>query len=504
MKKSIQLFILIGFANLMFSQTLDSSFGNGGKVIQSVNSGEDKAFSVLQQTDGKLIVSGYTFSSVFGYDFLCLRYNIDGTLDSTFGNNGVVTIDVQPGADDRSYSSDLQLDGKIVLAGYSDDGTDRDGAVVRLNTDGSLDTSFGVGGKAITNVRFEDIYNAVKVHLVTGNIVVGGASYSSTNRARPIFARYTSTGVLDTTFNGTGFIDSMPSPINTSAVELVVEDIALKSNGRITAVGWVAGGSFGDEHYHCRINTDGSLDTTFDTNGYDFSVITTGNDRTYSILLNADDSFVFSGYTPWTSSDYRTYISTTPSSGTSTSLQSWLTQGANSKEVGFGLERDQQGKVLVAGFSVDAQDVSSFLLTRNNADYSNDTTFGNAGYVTTAFGAYAGAYDLLVQQDGKIVLVGYTDDDLAIARYTDDSLSLTESNLLNITLYPNPAKDFISLNNLQADHNFQIIDLNGKLISQGNVSSVENRINVKSLSNGFYFLVVKDGEQSKTFKFSKN
>lgn len=150
MKKLLQLGIII-IASNVYSQSgsLDSSFGTGGKVITSINSGADKAYAVALQTDGKIIVAGMTTNASTGKDFACLRYNSDGTLDSTFGTSGIVTNDVQTGSDDVVYSIAIQADGKIILAGYSDDGSNKNAALIRLNTNGTLDTSFGTSGKGI-------------------------------------------------------------------------------------------------------------------------------------------------------------------------------------------------------------------------------------------------------------------------------------------------------------------------------------------------------------------
>ena len=152
MKKLLQLGIII-IASNVYSQsgTLDPSFGTGGKVITSINSGADKAYAVALQSDGKIIVAGMTTSATTGKDFACVRYNANGSLDTTFGTSGIVTNDLQTGSDDVVYSVALQADGKIILAGYSDDGSNKNAAIIKLNSDGTLDTSFGTSGKVFTD-----------------------------------------------------------------------------------------------------------------------------------------------------------------------------------------------------------------------------------------------------------------------------------------------------------------------------------------------------------------
>jgi len=159
-------FILLFSTFSMFSQggSLDTSFGTGGKVVTSINSGEDKARGVALQDDGKIVVAGYTYNAVFGYDFACVRYNVDGSLDSTFGTNGKVSYDLQAGSDDKAYSIDIQLDGKIVIVGYSDDGSDRAGAVIRLNSNGTLDNTFNSSGKVFTNFTIYFGFSESQMH----------------------------------------------------------------------------------------------------------------------------------------------------------------------------------------------------------------------------------------------------------------------------------------------------------------------------------------------------
>ncbi|WP_299101580.1 T9SS type A sorting domain-containing protein [uncultured Winogradskyella sp.] len=514
MTKTLQLLIFFCTLNIFAqSGTLDSSFGTGGKVLTTVNGTEDRARGVVLQDDGKIVVAGYTYSNVFGYDFLCIRYNTDGSLDSTFGTNGIATFDLQIGSDDRAYSIDIQLDGKLVLAGFSDDGSDRNGAVLRLNTDGTLDTSFGTSGIAITDVFESDIYKVVKIHHVTGNIVVGGTSYEDTNESNGILARYTSDGALDTSFNGSGKISALEPVIGSNAevIELIIEDLAIKSNGRITAVGWVnnLASSFPrSDHYQCRINSDGTPDETFSEDGYDFDVYTTGWDRTFSVLMYPNDSFIVSGYTEYTATDYRTYIADTPSDGESgNSVDNWLQLSTSTQEVGYGMEFDNSGNVIIGGVSADGNaGTASFFLTSvdNSNDYVINSSFGNSGFVTTDFGTVSFAYDLKVQSDDKIVLAGFSDNQVALARYNGNTLSTTDfEKANNFSIYPNPVENtlyFKMLNNEFDSEKYDIYNVLGKNVLTGSIHNTENVVNVENLAAGFYFIRIGN----EVIKFVKN
>jgi len=154
--------------------SLDPTFGTAGKVLVSINSGEAKAHSIALQSDGKIIAVGHSTSPLTGKDFTIVRLLSDGTLDNTFGTNGIVTTDVQLGSEDYAYSVALQADGKIILAGSSDDGVNRNAALVRYNSDGTIYSTFGVNGIVLTDFENaqQDEIRVVKIHALTGNNVV--------------------------------------------------------------------------------------------------------------------------------------------------------------------------------------------------------------------------------------------------------------------------------------------------------------------------------------------
>src|SRR5207302_1086405 len=118
------------------------TFGSGGKVITTIGSGEDIAQGVAVQSDGKIVAGGWTATNS-GLNFAVVRYTTNGTLDSTFGTGGKVTTAIGAYAQGRALA--LQSDGKILVAGRAYNGSNDDFGAVRYNTNGSLDTTFGIG-----------------------------------------------------------------------------------------------------------------------------------------------------------------------------------------------------------------------------------------------------------------------------------------------------------------------------------------------------------------------
>ena len=497
-------FFLLFSTFSMFSQggSLDTSFGTGGKVVTSINSGADIAYATVLQSDGKILVSGTTNSSISGKDFFCIRYNANGTLDTSFGTNGIATFDLQGGSDDVVYAMAIQSDGNILLAGYSDDGSNKNAAIIRITSNGTLDTTFGTAGKVYTEFisgRADEI-KVIKIHALTGNLIVGGTSSATSTNSQGVIARYTSNGVLDTNFNTTGIV-TLPNASGSGTYFHTIEDLAVKSNGKISAIGWInqQGLSWSANHYGCRLNSNGTLDTTFSTDG----VIVTnggfnGDDKSFSLILNSDDSFLFAGGGYLTDLQYDFFLGLYNSSGSTAQGKASFDFATLNKDIIYGSGVDSTGKIVLVGSSVASVSSSTFGLARVNSDYTVDTSFGTSGKVTTTFETNTTneAFDMAIQSDDKIIAVGYTGNDIAIARYNNTTLSANDFESNSITIYPNPVKNTLHLNfsnnSEYIGKEFQIFDINGRVVIQDKLSDIANPIDVSILNTGLYFIKINE------------
>ena len=487
---------------------LDTTFGTGGKVITSINSGTDIAYSVVLQSDGKILVAGTTTNTITGKDFLCLRYNTNGTLDTSFGNAGIFTSDLQAGSDDVAYSLALQADGKIILAGYSDNGSNKNAAILRLNTNGSIDTTFGNSGKTFTDfiANRADEIKVVKINPLTGAIVVGGKSATTATNSQMIIARYTSTGLIDTTFGTSGIATiSNSSTIGAGTYSPVIEDLVIKSNGKITAVGWLEqqGLNWSADIYTCRLNSNGTFDTTYSTDGVNyFNGSFNGNDKAFSLLLNSDDSFVVGGSSDVSAQNYAFALYGITSAGTlaTPTAQNQRTIGFGSLDVSmnYDLKRDLLNKFVAVG-STGTSASKSFAIARINADYTVDNTFGTSGKVTTTFGsnAISEAFDSAIQTDNKIIAVGYSGNDIAIARYKTTYLSTSEKNISNTNVYVNGDDLLINSKSKLYNAEYKIFDISGKIVLSGKLNS--NIIPVGYLKTGTYIVNIDEINLNKKF-----
>src|SRR5215471_11898927 len=191
--------LVIAFSSFGQAGTLDSSFGVNGKLTISFT-GNDVCRSLAIQPDGKIIAAGYGN----GYYELA-RFKINGTLDSSFGIYGKVTTDIVAGSYDRGTAVAIQKDGKILLTGY----TYSDFATVRYYTDGSIDPTFGNNGVVVTDISGYsncdyDQADAITIQ-PTGKIIVAGNSAFGCNHDF-ILIRYNINGSTDSSFGNNGVV----------------------------------------------------------------------------------------------------------------------------------------------------------------------------------------------------------------------------------------------------------------------------------------------------------
>ena len=263
--------------------TLDTGFGTGGKVTTAIGSGTatDIAWDIALQPDGKIVIAGES-----GGDFTLARYTAAGALDTSFSSDGKVTTDLGS-ATETIYAIALQTDGKIVAAG----GFGGNFALARYTADGALDTTFGTGGKVTTDMGGVSDRARDMVLQPDGKIVVAGLSQS----ARSGLARYNANGTPDTTFGTDGKVVIAHSPRGEEIYAL-----AIQPDGRILSAGYINVDPR-DELGLARYNANGTLDTTFGTDGV---VLTTfkpdgfnnGGNAGHGMTLQPDGKILVSGF----------------------------------------------------------------------------------------------------------------------------------------------------------------------------------------------------------------
>src|SRR5206468_5240887 len=217
--------------------TPDATFGNGGQVSTDFLGLEDDAFSVLIQPDGKIVAVGSANDPATFYDFAAVRYLDNGAIDTTFGVTGKVHTDFGDQNFDRARSAALQSDGRIVAAGFaiSQNGGMQNFAVARYTSNGILDTTFSRDGK--TEIDFGSCcQSANKVLLQSdGKIITVGYADTESSDSDFLLARLSTRGSLDTSFGVGGKVRTSFGDLNGGA-----NGAALQSDGKIVAVGFQA------------------------------------------------------------------------------------------------------------------------------------------------------------------------------------------------------------------------------------------------------------------------
>ncbi|MDO9106531.1 MAG: putative Ig domain-containing protein, partial [Methylovulum sp.] len=230
--------------------SLDTGFSGDGKVTTDFNAATDFGQSVTVQADGKILVAGYSYNAVDS-NFELVRYNSDGSLDTSFDGDGKVTTDFGYAAD-WGQSITAQSDGKILVAGYNFNTSGSNFELARYNSDGSLDTGFDDDGKVTTDFSSATDWGQSVTVQADGKILVAGSSYNGGwNFA---IARYLSDGSLDASFDGDGKVTTD----FTFASDDMAYAITVQNNGKILVAGHSA-----STFALARYNADGSLDSSF-------------------------------------------------------------------------------------------------------------------------------------------------------------------------------------------------------------------------------------------------
>jgi uncharacterized delta-60 repeat protein len=413
---------------------LDPTFGTDGKVLTDFDQSTDIANAVAIQADGKIVVVGTTYrdNDFSTEDFAVARYNPDGTLDKTFGVGGKVQTDF-PNLAAAASSVVVQPDGKIVVAGgafplFTFLG---DFKVVRYNSNGSLDISFGDGG--VVTTRFPEGSYAFDVALqADGKIIAAGTVFVDFNPGESsntdfALARYNPDGTPDATFGNGGQVSTDFLGLEDDAFSLLIQP-----DGKIVAVGSANDPATFYDFAAARYLNNGTIDATFGDGGKVHTDLGDQNfDRARSAALQPDGRIVAAGFAISQNGGVQNFAVTryTASGVLDTSF------GAGGvTQIDFGsccqsankVLLQPNGKIITVGYANTESSDSDFLLARLSSDGSLDSTFGAGGKVRTSFGDLnGGANGAVLQPDGKIVAVGFQATglkqfaDFALARYLD-------------------------------------------------------------------------------------
>lgn len=438
--------------------TLDGSFNASAFFV-----GTGHVYDFKIQPDGKYVLGG-GFVVIDGMNFTTgiARLESDGSKDPSFNLVSVGTI----------RSVDLQSDGKILLGGISGP------MLYRLNSDGTVDNTFDPGTGANGFVW-------KVLSLPDGKILTGGAFTEINGTPVTRIARLNADGSVDNTFNtgGAGFTGGR------------VVDMALQPDGKILVTGDFNMYNGVARKGVARLHADGTLDNTFDPG---MGTLPGGVE---AIVLQPDGKMIIVG-------EFTSYDGTTANriarlniDGT---LDATFTAGF-SNHVQYALALQPDGKVLVGGASTlmgTTQTVAR--LVRLLPSGALDTLFNPGGN-----GPDARVWAVQVQPDGKIMMAGEFSNynGVAAPRFIrlngtgDPNIGTETLNALHTSMYPNPANQQISLNNVPINADVAIHDLSGRLLFTTQTNATSHTVDVSSLPNGAYLLRIRHQNSVSAKKF---
>lgn len=419
MKKVFLLFLLCVSIFSLKAQNAgeyDPTFGTDGKVMTAVGDNFNVANDMVIQPDGKIIVVG---KAQFGsYQFAVVRYLTDGSLDNTFGENGIVITSIMNGS--YAMSVALQADEKIIVSGYCFNGSAYNACVARYLDNGDLDTSFGNNGISQLTI---DNTESVAIQ-EDGKIVVAG--FSADNFA---LARLNSNGTIDVSFGDSGYVVTTIMDDTGNPSFSFVKDIKIQTDGKIVAAGFL----YGNPNYYdiaaARYLPDGSLDPEFADGGIYKADIGGLANFSVAVVIQNDGKIILGGHNElgnipgvpeYDANLIRLLTDGTldPSFGDNGIGSYHLIDDAAYVE-DICLQPD--GKIVITGSLVsDMASTYDSYACRINSDGTIDTDFGNNGLSIINFiNTEDYGQSILVQEDGNILVAGY---------------SLSEAGFFNFTL----------------------------------------------------------------------
>ncbi len=517
----------------------DNTFGVNGRVELNVENKEAYCKDLAVQPDGKIILVGSIFKNATNFDVGIVRCKQDGSLDSSFGLNGLVRVDLMN--NDYCNSVALQPDGKILVTGASGNSIYyvQDAFVIRVNTDGSLDSGFA--GTGIFQQHFSVQIEIASVIVQPDNKILMGGKYNKYALIPPFMVeRFNVDGTLDSSFGEMGiakfiFGNEQESWANN------FNDMALQSDGKIVCVG-----QSGYDIYSmaiCRFNTDGSVDNSFGENGGTIIEYNNHTSNLNSVLIQQDGKIVATGYGadyggppgPAILIRFESNGSLDPSFAINGIQATYFNESSEGSEIK--LLPDQ--KILVAG----DEGGGYIILMRFNGDNILATHFKNVKAVQDKTGVTI-SWETLNESGTKSYSIerssnatefvniatvpakggsenkySYIDQHplqgIAYYRIKENALNgtATYSNTLKVifesntlALYPNPAKSTLTITGLNKLYTatIRITDIHGReILQQKTNNSSELTLTIRSLAQGSYFVLIEQNGKVDKLRFIK-
>ncbi len=489
---------LAGLASLMADQSafaqggsLDPTFGFGGMLSTWLHHKTYKVQWVGIQADGKILAAGFG-----GPDFFtAARYNENGSLDTTFDVDGIAPVSVTEAGSALANDGVLQPDGKLIMAGYVSDAVNAF-ALLRLNTDGSVDSTFGVNGIVVTDIGwFYDIAYAMALQ-PDGKIVVAGKCEQQ-NGDRIAVVRYLASGDIDTTFgNGSPGIFLLDPWQNLGHVAC---DVVIQEDGKILVAGTRPTQT--NEILVLRLTPEGILDDGYGTNG----VVTTnfsGSAEATALALQDDGKAVVAGRHDhlgvygFAAARYTTEGVLDPTFGTNGLVTMGFVASSDASAQDLAVLSD--GRIALTGYASYGHDL--FAMVCLDASGAMDITFGMDGFLLTDVGPEGSrALAMAADPEGRLVVGGYTNHYVDFAWYSKFTLMRHLMGPTSIEgyglehdgfmVFPDPAEGFVRIRGAEGGDRIAVRSIGGQVLLTRDVH--QEGIDLSSLPAGCYLIEIE-------------
>ncbi|MEZ4751328.1 MAG: hypothetical protein R3B54_12140 [Bdellovibrionota bacterium] len=424
---------------------LDSSFDNDGIFYYSIGSGDDMAFAVKQAPNGSVAIAGATHTGS-EYDFAALLFGGFGSLDNSFGTNGRVITPIGSGDDDALAMRYYR--GKTVLIGRTVVGANWDIALARYDQNGSTagggaaDPSFGGTGRVGTDIGNDDMANAA-ARDSQNRLLIAGYTNDGTDH-NFLIARYTEDGVLDTTFRTTGI-----TTVAVSSTHDAANAVAVFSNGAVVAAGYQYNGTAQDFAV-VKVTSAGVPDTTFSGDGIATTSINAGDDVAEAVALYTDGRVLAVGSTVSGGNRQFALVRYLSNGNLDNSFSGdgiqTLSLTTNGDTSAFAVVLQSNGRIVVGGRAHDAAG-KLVAVARYLSNGTLDNTFNGTGSVVTSLGSNgAELYGLAVDEVGSIFGVGRAfgiRDKLAVVAYLSNGTLDASFSGDGIAILSNGSRDLV-------------------------------------------------------------
>ncbi len=456
----------ITIARLNANGSIDSSFDTNGTI--KTLAGEN-SHAIAIQPDDKILIEGYNKGNV-----LTLRYLSDGTPDASFGNHGVVETSFGSGVSSGNAIA-VQPDGKIVVAGRTDEAI----LLGRYNSDGSLDQTFGKGGKVLTDIAV-GVDNISDIVLQPdGKIVAAGTTDIPGDLEDSVYTavlRYLPDGSLDKSFGSNG------STVNKRPANAALKVVALQNDGKIVTAGSIYDATATVVHFLAeRYTKDGGIDSSFGDNGYTITAMDY-SDAAKGVIIQGDGKIVLAGSTyngKSGPSEYAVALARYYGDGNtkqplSIRIRRWLQHHGISWQLGnniryYAVQRSSDGMVY--------KEIAK--LGNSSNTYEDATPLGKENYYRLA----------AIAKDGS--------------RTYSNTILIDETQ--QVRMFPNPVKDNLQLQGLATGGKtaVSVVDLQGNVRTTATAGGGSYSVNTANLTPGNYLLKLQHNGTVTTQAFVK-